>query len=134
MLQDYATEYYGLLFFILVLVLMYQMGTGRSIFYTGVIGSLLMLSFANFLAAVRMRRKIVAVTFEDELFYPINAFDQVFGNKTRSFPIAYASPKWNPAGLEIVYHDSILLLKREEWPNLNEVYHNFFIQSAVNST
>jgi hypothetical protein len=113
--QEYATNAYLTLLFVLLIVLYFRMLQGAPLLLPGLAGVFLITFFSNIYAIVRMKKVYTETGFKEDQFYLRNVYD-VIRNKTGLwFDLQYATPKREGTVLWVHYFGRPIPLRLQEW-------------------
>lgn len=121
-LQEYAMTYYAIFVMSVMIFVVARIYYQQSVFWIGVIGGLGAVFLANMFAYVRMHRKVAEILFVNDNFSVISVYDIVFAGELTNFPLRFANPARMSEGIQIHYTDQIIMLKREEWEDLDVIW------------
>lgn len=110
-------NHYIFLFSALMLIILLLMALHESIFWTGVLGIFGVAVFANVLALINMRRRPAMVGLDEQSFFIMSVYDVVFKEEVETFPLPYANVKARGHTMTLTYHDKVMTLKAQEWPD-----------------
>jgi hypothetical protein len=130
-LQHYASDAALWLFIILMFFLMFRMAKKLPLLIEGITGIFAVVILSVFIATVRLKKEIIMIGFEGDQFYIVTGHDHVFGRKSKSFPLAYANPKWEEEKLSVTYFDSILKIDPAQFENANDLIREFFNPETI---
>lgn len=126
-------KHYGWLSATLFLILLYLMNRSQALIWIGIAGGIACFWFANMLAGVSMRRCYAEIFFVNEQFCLLSVYDLVFDQPQQAFPVLYASPQRTADGIQLNYHDQVVILRNSDWPQIQEVWQRFWIAQANES-
>jgi len=124
--QRFAMKHYSWLAVVVLSGTMYKLYRHEGFLWFSAIGMIVALVFGNVFATWDMRAKWGELEFNGNSF-TLQSVDSVINNKQekRYFPLMYANPVYQNNSLQIHYHDSVLILKRTEWSDYEQICNLF---------
>ena len=92
------------------------------IFYWGITGVLSSLVLGNLFAVVSLQRNFAEIFFVSGHFCLITVDELLFQRKNEVFPLSYASPSRDQNQITLHYHDRVIQLKKEDWPDFELIW------------
>jgi hypothetical protein len=77
---------------------------------------------ANVIAGMQLKRTVGAIMFGTEHFTVLSVQDIASQKQPEPFPLAYANPSHNGNVLTFHYHDQVMALRREDWPDFDTLW------------
>lgn len=130
--QEYAMRHYGWLTLLLFLVLLYLINYSKEFVLVGIFGGIISFGIANVLAGVSMRRHYAEAFFVNEQFCILSVYDLVYDQSQQAFPVLYGSPQRTQEGIQLNYHDQVVILRDADWPQIQEIWQRFWITQPNN--
>lgn len=110
----------------------FRVALGEDVLWLGLGGVAAALVLAWPLAIIRMQSRPAMIHFAGNSFFYYTVYDIVYhAGKLEPFPCSYANPARDRKGLNIHYHDRVVLMKPEHWPELDEIHQAFYRHAAV---
>jgi len=124
-LQQFAQNYYATFGIVIILGCVLMIFSGKLYLWSTIFATLIMMSFANILADVKVKSAYAEIFFVQDNFYLLT-IDEVLGGKRKgSFPLSYASAYRTEDSITIHYHDLVVHLDRKNWPDLDVIWEWF---------
>ncbi|MCS7073435.1 MAG: hypothetical protein NZ108_03105 [Bacteroidia bacterium] len=92
------------------------------IFYWGIAGVITSLILGNLFALINIQRNFAEIFFVSGHFCLITVDELLFGRKNEVFPLSYASPSRTTDRIMLHYHDRVIELRKEDWPDFEIIW------------
>lgn len=129
--QDYALRYYAILTFVVMIIVILRINTGKEPLVIGLVGEGIALILANLIANVQLRRRVAEIFFVNDGFSVISIHAALHQTPAPSFPLKFANPTRTTNTIQFHYEDQIMILNRDDWGEDFELIWNWFNQSHL---
>ena len=133
LIQEHAARAYLFFFALWACGLYLFIANHMPVLGYGIIGIISVFLLSNLAGMVQSKMQYVEIGFSGAFFYMVNVYDIAFEKEIQYYPSSFSNAARDGFAMHINYHGQIIRLKREDWPEWEELFAAFYFIREENN-